>query len=445
MESYDGRTWRQPVRRRTAATMIVLLAAISIASAGVDVALAANVQPGATTTAATNVTSTSATLNGVVAPNKSSTTYYFQYGTTTSPYSSQTPSQGPVNGNSGKSVSANVAALAPSTTYHFRIVATNSAGTTSGSDLTFKTAAAGPPSSPALTISSMPSSVRFGAATTIAGQLAGPNNAGVKITLDENPYPYTAGFKATALTTTTTAAGAYALAVRPTVNTRYEVTAKAKPPVTSSPTTVTVRVGVSLHVSRRTPTFGQLDTFSGTVTPAHNGRIAQIQRRTSTGSWVTVARTALVAGTPVNGIATSTFSKQLRPLTNGAYRVLVNPADGDHATGASSQIVVRVRVKVAMRLSTLTPAIGQLVRFYGTVTPAHNGKIAQIQRRTSTGSWVTVASTTLVASASVNGVRTSMFSKQIRIHRSGSYRVLVNPRDADHITGAGPTSTVTVH
>ena len=40
--------------------------------------------PEATTGSATSVTSTSATLNGTVTPNGASTTYYFQYGTTTS-------------------------------------------------------------------------------------------------------------------------------------------------------------------------------------------------------------------------------------------------------------------------------------------------------------------------------------------------------------------------
>ena len=42
-------------------------------------------------------------------------------------------------GNTYQSISANISGLTASTTYHFRIVATNSSGTTYGSDRTFTT------------------------------------------------------------------------------------------------------------------------------------------------------------------------------------------------------------------------------------------------------------------------------------------------------------------
>src|SRR3954453_6730234 len=92
--------------------------------------------PSATTAAASNLAATTATLNGNVTPNGNDTTYYFQYGTTTA-YGSQTPSDGPVKGNKDKDVKADVAGLAPSTTYHFRLVATNTAGTVNGADMVF--------------------------------------------------------------------------------------------------------------------------------------------------------------------------------------------------------------------------------------------------------------------------------------------------------------------
>src|SRR3954453_8233390 len=82
--------------------------------------------PGATTGAATDVTSYSATLNGVVNPNKDETTYHFEYGTTTA-YGATTP-DATVNGNAGKDVSAPVTGLAPDAVYHYRLVATNAAG-----------------------------------------------------------------------------------------------------------------------------------------------------------------------------------------------------------------------------------------------------------------------------------------------------------------------------
>src|SRR5262249_27642977 len=89
------------------------------------------------TSPATNVTSSSATLNGSVDPHGLTTNVHFQYGTTTS-YGLNTAIQGK-SGNAYQNVAASISGLAVSTTYHFRIVATNSAGTTFGADRTFTT------------------------------------------------------------------------------------------------------------------------------------------------------------------------------------------------------------------------------------------------------------------------------------------------------------------
>jgi hypothetical protein len=89
------------------------------------------------TNPATNVVSSSATLNGTVDPHGLTTSVHFQYGTTTS-YGLTTASQAKT-GNTYQSVSANISGLAAGTTYHFRIVATNSSGTANGSDRTFTT------------------------------------------------------------------------------------------------------------------------------------------------------------------------------------------------------------------------------------------------------------------------------------------------------------------
>jgi ligand-binding sensor domain-containing protein len=94
------------------------------------------------TNPATSVTSTSATLNGTVNPNGLSSTVRFDYGTTTSYGTSVTASQGPVTGSSNVSVTANLSGLTPNTLYHYRVEATNSAGTTYGADSTFTTLSA---------------------------------------------------------------------------------------------------------------------------------------------------------------------------------------------------------------------------------------------------------------------------------------------------------------
>src|SRR5262249_27742775 len=105
---------------------------------GGDQSFTTNGPPLVTTGAAQGVAVTAATLTGSVDPRGLSTNWHFDYGTTTS-YGSKTPSKGAGSGNGAVAVSAALAGLAPGTTYHYRLVASSSAGTTTGSDLTFST------------------------------------------------------------------------------------------------------------------------------------------------------------------------------------------------------------------------------------------------------------------------------------------------------------------
>ncbi len=99
--------------------------------------LAAAMPPVVTTNTATNVTSSTATLNGAVNPNGATTSVHFKYGLTTS-YGSSTATHS-YSGHTTQNVSANISGLSPNTTYHFRLVGTNSGGTRYGGDRTFTT------------------------------------------------------------------------------------------------------------------------------------------------------------------------------------------------------------------------------------------------------------------------------------------------------------------
>lgn len=94
--------------------------------------------PDLQTGAASHITSSGATLNGTVNPNGLTTTYHFEYGTTTA-YGHTTTATGAGADQSTHSVSTNVSGLRARITYHYRLVATNSAGTTRGRDRTFTT------------------------------------------------------------------------------------------------------------------------------------------------------------------------------------------------------------------------------------------------------------------------------------------------------------------
>ena len=186
-----------------------------------------------------------------------------------------------------------------------------------------------PPASSELTISARPNPITFGAATTISGKLKGPAKTGVLVTLQDNPAPYTRGFRDLA-TTTTDKSGDYGFSgVRPTLNTRYRATTLV-PPATSSELLVPVRIRVALRRSDSTPAAGQRVRVSGSAAPEHDGRRVRIQRQTTAGSWRTVARVRLLDA----GTGRSRYSSRIRGRRDATYRARVY-RDADHATGTS--------------------------------------------------------------------------------------------------------------
>jgi hypothetical protein len=96
--------------------------------------------PTVTTEPATALSAYQATLNAVVNPNGPEATYHFELGTTEA-YGRNIPSpEGKIGyGSTPVSVSTQAASLTPNTTYHYRVVAANSSGTSRGADHTFTT------------------------------------------------------------------------------------------------------------------------------------------------------------------------------------------------------------------------------------------------------------------------------------------------------------------
>ena len=108
---------------------------------------------GLSTGEAQDVASTGAKLTGSFSPNGTDAHYYFQYGTSTS-YGSTSPAAPGANAGTGGagcvppggtgcgvvSAETTLGSLAANTTYHYRLVAVNSYGTTDGEDATFTTA-----------------------------------------------------------------------------------------------------------------------------------------------------------------------------------------------------------------------------------------------------------------------------------------------------------------
>ena len=103
----------------------------------------APISSGNSTTYTQSTRSRGATIKGGIYPNGSDTTWWIEYGPTTS-YGSQTPHVDIGSGTAPVSVTGYLSGLSPATPYHYRLVTSNSLGTTSGYDYTFTT----PQSSP---------------------------------------------------------------------------------------------------------------------------------------------------------------------------------------------------------------------------------------------------------------------------------------------------------
>ncbi len=195
------------------------------------------------------------------------------------------------------------------------------------------------PPSPAanqLTITAAPTRLLFGRTTVLSGKLTGPDHAGKVVSVEEDGYPFDT-FKALAPTATTDANGDWRLTVQPALNTRYRAMAKTSPTTTSANILVQVVKRVSLTASDRSANRGQKITFSGKVSPAHDGQAVVFQRRSSSGSWVTLRSVVLQD----DGAVRSRYTVSMRVRSTGVYRTVAK-ADADHGTGKSRALRVTV-------------------------------------------------------------------------------------------------------
>ncbi len=126
-----------------AAVLVPVLSAILILLGAATVAVAA-ASPATTTGTHSHVTDTSAVLNGTINPNGSTTTYYFEWGLTTA-YGVTSVAHSAGHGTKTVSVSTTAKELIPGTVYHYRLVAGNGLGGSTGADHAFKTAGNPPP------------------------------------------------------------------------------------------------------------------------------------------------------------------------------------------------------------------------------------------------------------------------------------------------------------
>ena len=94
---------------------------------------------------------------------------------------------------------------------------------------------------------------------------------------------------------------------------------------------------------------------------------------------------------------------------------------------------------MTLRVSHSDPRAGRRIRLFGSVRPALDGERVQIQRRTRTGSWKTIATAKLRDA----GEERSKFGVRLRVFRDSVFRARV-PASADHKTATSRRKRVDV-
>jgi hypothetical protein len=272
--------------------------------------------PDAVTGGATAVSYGSATLMGSVNPKGSETSYYFQYGLTRA-FGAQSAIADAGVGTKDVKVSLAVSGLQPLTTYYYRLVAVSAVGATLGHTASLLTTKV--PLS--LQILASPEPVLYGGTATIQGTLSGTDNANREVVLQDDPFPFSAGFVSEGNPELTTATGGFSFTVPGmALVTQFRVTTTTSQPVVSPVAVENVAVKVTSHV--KSAGHSHLARFYGTVTPAEDGMQVAILR-------IEHGHGVLVGGANLKhfNAASSSFSRVVH-VKRGVYRVLVRVTSG---------------------------------------------------------------------------------------------------------------------
>ena len=383
------------------------------------------------TTAATNLTLTTATVPGTVDPNGAPTSYRVEYGTTTS-YGLQTTARDAGGGADPVTVSVPLTGLTSDTTYHFRLVATNSAGIGRSADRTLRTARPATPRAP--TASSGAIQGLTATAVTVTGTVNPRGSAtryrfeyGTGTSLNRRLAYQDAGNATTALPVSA------ALSLAP--NTRY------------SYRVVATNAGGTARGARRTfttPRAAALLTMAlASNRVVHGAGVAVTGRATSGGAGrVTLALERQLF--PFTGPFQQVGSTR-RSARDGSYSFTVSPL----LISARLRVVARTSPPVTSVARTVrtTPGVGLTIkrrparrlRFSGLIRPAVRGARASLQRRVR-GRFVTLRRVTVRPA----GTSRSSYRMTLRARRTTSvYRVIVvPPRSSGHARGASRTQRV---
>jgi hypothetical protein len=223
--------------------------------------------------------------------------------------------------------------------YHYRLVATNSVGTTLGADRVFTPkAVANKIEVPKGLVTDV-----YGSPLLLTGRITGTGAAGRKVVVQSSPFPYLEPFVTVSTAAVTNAAGVFSFRVTNLVrNAELRVGTLDPRPLYSAVMHVQVAVRVTFHA--RSAGHGLVRLY-GTVAPAVSGATVRFQVakpvRPGKSEKATAFVTQFTAKVKHATHSFSRFSTVVRLRHSGNYRALVKPREASLATGSSAHLKLR--------------------------------------------------------------------------------------------------------
>ncbi len=333
-------------------------------STGKDSTFVTSSSPAVETGDTASVTPTTATLKGAVAPNGLTTTWWFEYGTTTG-YGSKTGSHSAGSGTKATSVSVGIKSLKAGTIYHFRLVASNSSGKTVGGDRTFTTVGA-----PASQTGTAPNvgpdyAVVTGTLDTHGRSTTWWFDFGTSTGYGHSTSSKSAGSKAGAQPVSVTLTG-----LTPSTTYHYRLVTKSDAGTTHGADATFTTAGVTLTVAARAVTYGGRIKLSGVV-PTHQAgeQVVVFAQPYGGGSFHSVT-------TVLSGVG-GAWSYTARPEITTAY-------EASWKGGITTPVTIGVHPRITL---TRLPDGHFVVRVLGGASFAH--RLVQLQRRVGSH-WMTI-------------------------------------------------------
>jgi hypothetical protein len=285
--------------------------------------------PGVTTGGVRDTRGDGVTLVGRVDPNRTPTTWYFEWGPTRD-YGNHTPEMDGGRGATSLEVTAPVDGLPPNTAYNYRLVATNAAGVRRGANRVFRTLR----QPTAISVGTPLLSLDFGDTTTVVGKVEGTGVGGIRVGLEAQPFPFLGPWQPAGNSVSTGSDGSFRLVSPPVwITTRLQVVAKSAVSAVSPPITAFARLLVDARAlaldARRT-------RIQGVITPRVTGARVELLKR-ARGKWRTVRR--VKAGSLGGGrFGYRITVKRARKTTK--YRARVVPRDQAYLRATSKTVSV---------------------------------------------------------------------------------------------------------